>query len=36
VQDLITAYMQMRYNPFPIVPFEVAIIENTAHNNQKK
>ena len=30
VQDLITAYMQMRYNPFPIVPFEVAIIENTA------
>ena len=35
VQDLITAYMQMRYNPFPIVPFEVAVIENTAKVKEK-
>lgn len=28
IQSLITAYSQMRYNPFPIVPLEVAIIEN--------
>jgi len=28
IKALIEAYSQMRYNPFPIVPFEVAIIEN--------
>jgi DNA polymerase-3 subunit gamma/tau len=28
IKSLITAYSQMRYNPFPIVPFEIAIIEN--------
>ena len=28
LKSLITAYSQMRYNPFPIVPFEIAIIES--------
>ena len=28
IQSLIEAYAQMRYNPFPMVPFEIAIIEN--------
>jgi DNA polymerase-3 subunit gamma/tau len=28
IKSLINAYSQMRYNPFPIVPFEIAIIEN--------
>ncbi|BCX16176.1 MAG: hypothetical protein KatS3mg098_405 [Candidatus Parcubacteria bacterium] len=28
IKSLIEAYSQMRYNPFPIVPFEVALIEN--------
>ncbi len=28
IKSLIAAYSQMRYNPFPIVPFEVAIIES--------
>jgi DNA polymerase-3 subunit gamma/tau len=28
IKSLILAYSQMRYNPFPIVPFEIAIIEN--------
>ncbi|MFA6353074.1 MAG: DNA polymerase III subunit gamma/tau, partial [Candidatus Paceibacterota bacterium] len=28
IKALITAYSQMKYNPFPLVPFEIAIIEN--------
>jgi len=28
IKALIQAYTYMRYNPFPIVPFEVALIEN--------
>lgn len=28
IKSLIEAYAQMRYNPYPLVPFEVAIIEN--------
>jgi len=28
VKALIGAYSQMRYNPFPLVPFEIAIIES--------
>jgi len=28
LKALIEAYTQMRYNPFPLVPFEIAIIEN--------
>lgn len=28
IKSLITAYSQMKYNPFPIAPFEIAIIEN--------
>jgi DNA polymerase-3 subunit gamma/tau len=32
VKGLIEAYANMRYNPFPIVPFEVAIIENLSKN----
>lgn len=28
IKSLIQAYSYMRYNPFPIVPFEIALIEN--------
>jgi len=34
IKSLINAYMQMRYNPFPIVPFEIAIIENLKDNKK--
>ena len=36
LKDLIEAYTSMRYNPFPVVPFEVAIIENTKEAKGKK
>lgn len=29
IKNLIEAYANMRYNPFPITPFEIAIIEST-------
>lgn len=36
IKSLITAYSQMRYNPFPVVPFEVAIIENLKSEDEEK
>lgn len=31
VKSLIRAYSEMRYSPFPIVPLEIAVIENLQH-----
>ncbi len=33
IKSLIKAYSEMRYSPFPIVPIEVAIIENLGSHN---
>jgi len=35
IKSLIVAYSQMRYNPFPIVPFEIAVIENLKTTTNK-
>ncbi len=35
IKSLISAYSQMKYNPFPIAPFEIAIIENLKDEKPK-
>lgn len=35
ITSLIDAYAQMRYNPFPFVPFEIALIKNLSPTNTK-
>ncbi len=35
IKSLISAYSQMKYNPFPIAPFEIAVIENLKEEKTK-
>lgn len=35
IKSLVEAYSNMRYSPFPIVPVEVAIVENLGKENSK-